>query len=142
MGKSVGFRFAGKGPGLQKTSKLSKKYLSKTTKKGKLSDLDFDVEQAPKLSKEEASTGLGAVRAPEAAIETSTKAKAKANEIRGSTSALGAPVVGQKRELTVAEKVGHVEWKRRVGNEDQDKAAREEMAAKQAIKKKKKCEPV
>eukprot|EP00961_Rhodomonas_salina_P087941 1183097-Rhodomonas_salina.1 len=37
MGKSLGFKYAGKGPGLQKTRTLTKKYLCNQTKKGKLS---------------------------------------------------------------------------------------------------------
>mmetsp|Transcript_45420 Transcript_45420/g.106703 ORF Transcript_45420/g.106703 Transcript_45420/m.106703 type:complete len:152 (+) Transcript_45420:3-458(+) len=151
MGKSLGFKYAGKGPGLQKTRTLTKKYLCNQTKKGKLSDLDFDVEQAPKLSAAEADTGLKGNRAPDpdpTPAPEPKKRKAKKTEetaevsaVRGSSSALGAMVVGE-RPVSLAEKVGRTEWERRIGNAEQDKAAREEMAAKKAAKRQKKCAPV
>ena len=84
MGKSLGTKPSGRGPGLQKRGKLSRKYLTDPkakVKKGSMADLDFGVrlcflgkhkkcgpvaltvevagvEQAPKLSREEATTGL------------------------------------------------------------------------------------
>ena len=44
MGKSLGTKFSGKGPGLQKKMKMQRKYLTDSksaVKRGKMSDLDF-----------------------------------------------------------------------------------------------------
>ena len=49
------------GPGLQKRTKLQRKYLTDKkmqVKKGSMATLDFGVEKAPKLSIEEQQTGL------------------------------------------------------------------------------------
>ena len=70
MGKSVGTKPSGKGPGMQKRMTSQRKYLvsdKNKVKKGSMADLDFGVEQAPKLSKAEQETGLkGKTAAPAA----------------------------------------------------------------------------
>ena len=70
MGKSGGTKPSGKGPGMQKRMTSQRKYLvsdKNKVKKGSMADLDFGVEQAPKLSKAEQETGLkGKTAAPAA----------------------------------------------------------------------------
>ena len=57
MGKSLGTKPSGKGPGLQKRTKLQRKYLTDSkaqVKRGKMSDLDFGrcpLPLLPRLSK-------------------------------------------------------------------------------------------
>ena len=85
MGKSVGTKPSGKGPGMQKRMTSQRKYLvsdKNKVKKGSMADLDFGVEQAPKLSKAEQETGLkgktaapAARPAPAAAEPAAKKAK-------------------------------------------------------------------
>mmetsp|Transcript_1315 Transcript_1315/g.2613 ORF Transcript_1315/g.2613 Transcript_1315/m.2613 type:complete len:141 (+) Transcript_1315:17-439(+) len=140
MGKSLGFKFAGKGPGLQKTNKLAKKYLVKgKVKTGKMAELDFGVEDV-KVPADRVKTGLSKVRAP--AIKPA--ASATSGSV-ASSSALGS-VLAHNRELRLAEKVGQEEQKRRLGDEqklrDSDKDAFAEMEAKKAAKRMKKCGPV
>jgi len=68
MGKSTGFKFAGRGPGLQKSSKLQRQFLVKKgnrVKTGSMKDLDFGVEQAEKVPDHLVQTGLNTVRAPD-----------------------------------------------------------------------------
>jgi hypothetical protein len=70
---SNGRRVSEQGPGLQKRTKLQRKYLTDKkmqVKKGSMATLDFGVEKAPKLSTEEQQTGLRGRTAPAGTVRT------------------------------------------------------------------------
>ena len=92
MGKSVGTKPSGKGPGMQKRMTSQRKYLvsdKNKVKKGSMADLDFGVEQAPKLSKAEQETGLkGKTAAPAARPAPALRAR-----VEGSSFDISTPTI-------------------------------------------------
>ncbi|EKX35393.1 hypothetical protein GUITHDRAFT_146502 [Guillardia theta CCMP2712] len=138
MGKALGFRYAGKGPGIQKSSKMARKYLvANKVKTGKMSDLDFGIEAAPKIQKEQAETGLNNSKSNNHYHHRhSSPAPAPL-----ATGNYNAPVITTKREKTLAEQVGEKEYQERVKDADEFRAAKSFAEEKTNAKKKKKCEP-
>ena len=173
MGKSTGFRFvfplmsflrelqsylthdhirryAGKGPGLQKKSKLARKYLPKSSNKvkgGQMDSLDWGVEVA-NVPKHLISTGLNSVREVEAEgnspidgrIDSCRDQNHSQDQISGVVPDSSNSSIREPRSL--AEKFGLVAIQKRVGDALIDKAAREKAMEKTALKKLKKCSPV
>eukprot|EP00802_Teleaulax_amphioxeia_P030252 Tamp_32737.p1 GENE.Tamp_32737~~Tamp_32737.p1 ORF type:complete len:184 (+),score=64.89 Tamp_32737:29-553(+) len=173
MGKSLGTKFSGKGPGLQKKTKLQRKYLTDPkaqVKKGSMAELDFGVEKAPKVSKEQAATGLKgdtSVVVPPASKAAKTSAaagKAKSEPASGTKKAVAAAAAaaeataaavaaseprewqayapeGKGERKCLAEKVGAEHYARAVNNQDEYQSARDFAMQKTLEKKRKKCAP-
>mmetsp|Transcript_37770 Transcript_37770/g.58949 ORF Transcript_37770/g.58949 Transcript_37770/m.58949 type:complete len:148 (+) Transcript_37770:139-582(+) len=146
MGKSLGFKFAGRGPGIQKRGQLAKKYLQKNTvKSGKMSELDFDVEQVEKVPAHLSNTGLNGLRAAEASGAKKSGVKEPAATKGKAAPSAPKPLVlnssGPSAPVNNAVRIGIAYVAARVGNFEEHYQAKAESAAKTNEKKKKKCAP-